>query len=83
MFFKKNIIIYRVAKNNEFCTKNCRWCPVKFIKSRKIKVNCDNPQHVKVNCDNPQHVKETFKNYQIWFKSDLFIKKIKSRRFYD
>jgi hypothetical protein len=71
MFFKKNIIIYRIAKNNEDCTSNCRWCPVKFLKSKNIKVNCENQQHVK----------KTFKNYQIWFKSDLFIKKIKSRRF--
>ena len=71
MFSKKNIIIFRIAKNNEECPGNCRWCPVKFIKSRKIKVNCENQRHVK----------KTFKNYQIWFKTDLFIKKIKSRRF--
>ena len=71
MFSKKNIIIFRVAKNNEECTDNCRWCPVKFIKSKKTKVNCENQQHVK----------KTFKNYQVWFKTGLFIKKIKSRRF--
>jgi len=71
MFSKKNIIIFRVAKNNEECPDNCRWCPVKFIKYKKIKVNCENQQHVK----------KTFKNYQIWFKTGLFIKKIKSRRF--